>query len=113
MVGVRGFEPPAPAPKKVPPKSERAACVAHRRCAACAERIRTEPAQRRLRCEGSAASTSADQRSDAVKLLKRRGGDLNLGKPSGPDEERVTFEDISADDVNDRTLKGVRASRLA
>lgn len=57
-------------------------------------------------------SSGSTERSDAVKLLKRRVGDLNLGKPSGPDEERVSFDDIAADYINERTLKGVPAPRL-
>ena len=57
-------------------------------------------------------SARSAERTDAVRLLKRRLADLSQGRPSGPDEERVTFEEIAAGYIDDRTLKGVPPARL-
>src|SRR5262249_52166845 len=37
----------------------------------------------------------SSNRNDAVKLLKKRHGEINAGKPVGPDVERTTFEDMA------------------
>lgn len=47
-------------------------------------------------------SARSVERSDAARLLKRRIADLNQGRPSGPDEERVTFDQIAADYIEER-----------
>jgi hypothetical protein len=57
-------------------------------------------------------SSRSTERADAVRLLKQRLADLAQGRPSGADEERVTFAEIAAAYIDDRTLKGVPAARL-
>ena len=47
-----------------------------------------------------------------MRLLKQRLADLAQGRPGGPDEERVTFQEIAAGYVDDRALKGAPAARL-
>src|SRR5262245_4002204 len=49
---------------------------------------------------------------DAIRLLKQRLADLAQGRPSPADEERVTFDQIAAGYIDDRTLKGVPPARL-
>ena len=58
-------------------------------------------------------SSRSTERGEAVRLLKRRLADLHEGRPSGSVEERVTFDQLAADYLSERTLKGVPAPRLA
>ena len=57
-------------------------------------------------------SSRSTERADAVALLRQRLAGLNQGKPGGRAEERVTFEDMAADYLAERTLKNVPAARL-
>src|SRR5205809_690255 len=57
-------------------------------------------------------SVCSTERADAVRLLKQRLADMSQGRPGGPDEERVTFDQIAADYIDERTLKGVPEARL-
>ena len=57
-------------------------------------------------------SARSTERRDAVRLLKQRVADLSQGRPSPADEERVTFDQIAADYIADRTLKNVPQPRL-
>ncbi len=41
-------------------------------------------------------SSHSTKESDAVKLLKRRHGEIAVGKPVGPDIEKTTFENMAA-----------------
>src|SRR5262245_31404109 len=50
-------------------------------------------------------STRSTEGRDAVRLLKQRMAELHQGKPSGPDEQRVMFDQIAADYIDERTLK--------
>ena len=52
------------------------------------------------------------ERGGAVRLLKQRLSDLAQGRPSPADEERVTFDQIAAGYIDDRSLRGVPAARL-
>ena len=56
-------------------------------------------------------SARSTERADATRLLKRRLADLSQGRPSGADEERVTFAQLAADYVEERALKGVPIPR--
>ncbi|HEU4370949.1 MAG TPA: site-specific integrase [Methylomirabilota bacterium] len=58
-------------------------------------------------------SARSTDRADALRLLKQRLADLSQGRPSGADEERVTFDEVAAGYVDERTLKGVPPARLA
>jgi hypothetical protein len=40
-------------------------------------------------------SSRSAQRSDAVKLLRRRLAEMGAGRLVGPDAERTTFEDLA------------------
>lgn len=57
-------------------------------------------------------SARSRERNDAVKLLRRRLADLSQGRPNAHDEDRVTFEEIAAGYLDDRSLKGVPPARL-
>jgi integrase len=57
-------------------------------------------------------SARSAERRDAARLLKQRLADLTQGRPSGPDEDRVTFDQIARDYIEERTLKGVPPARL-
>jgi hypothetical protein len=59
------------------------------------------------------ASSRSTREPDARKLLKKRLGEIGLGKLIGPTEERVTFDDLAADYLQDYALKGERSSRWA
>jgi len=50
--------------------------------------------------------TPFTKESDAWKLLKKRHGEIALGKPVGPDLERTTFEDMAAMVTNDYKANG-------
>ena len=68
----------------------------------------------RYRCRGKQYRESAcsTERAVAVRLLEQRLADVSHGRPSGPTEERVTFDEIAADYVDERALKGVPPARL-
>ena len=51
-------------------------------------------------------SSKSAERAVAVALLKQRLGDLHQGRISGLAEERVTFEDLAADDLQERAIRG-------
>jgi site-specific recombinase XerD len=46
-------------------------------------------------------SSHSTKESDARKLLKKRHGEVGLGKPVGPDIDKTTFEDMATMLVND------------
>jgi hypothetical protein len=55
---------------------------------------------------------SAD-RQDAVRLLGQRLASLTTGKLGGPsEEERLTFEDLAADYIQERTVHGATGACL-
>lgn len=58
-------------------------------------------------------SSGSDREADARRLLKKRLGEIGRGKLVGPIEERVGFEDLAADYLQDYAIKGPRASRWA
>lgn len=51
-------------------------------------------------------SSKSVDRAVALALLKRRVGELSQGRLSGPAEERVTFEELSADYLQERAVRG-------
>src|SRR5574341_2696563 len=51
-------------------------------------------------------SSHSPVRSDAVKLLRRRQGEMAKGRLIGPDAERVAFEDLSAMLLDDYRMNG-------
>ena len=57
-------------------------------------------------------SSQSTKRHDAVRLLKQRLTDLAEGRPGALAEELVTFAEIAAAYMDERTLKGVPAVRL-
>src|SRR5215510_9205869 len=57
--------------------------------------------------------TPFTKESEAWKLLKKRHGELALGKPVGPAVERTTFEDMAAMLVNDYKANGRRSLNRA
>src|SRR5437879_10563563 len=57
-------------------------------------------------------STRSTERADAVSLLRQRLADASQGRPGGPPEERLTFDAMAADYIEERRLKGVPAPRL-
>src|SRR5690242_1587465 len=54
-------------------------------------------------------SSHSTQRSDAVKLLRQRLGEMGLGRLVGPDAERTKFEDIAEMLLADYKLNGRRS----
>lgn len=54
-------------------------------------------------------NSHSTSRVDAVKLLKRRLGEIGRGKLIGPQEERVTFEALVADFIRDYEVRGLRS----
>jgi site-specific recombinase XerD len=54
-------------------------------------------------------SSHSTNESDAWKLLKKRHGEIALGKPVGPDIEKTNFEDMSAMTTNDYRANGRRS----
>ncbi len=58
-------------------------------------------------------SSRSTKESEARKLLKKRLGEMGLGRFLGPTGERVTFDDLAADYLQDYALKGERSSRWA
>jgi len=58
------------------------------------------------------SSHSAD-RQDALRLLRKRLASISAGKPGGPpEEERLTFQDLAADYVQDRVVRGIMGASL-
>jgi integrase len=55
-------------------------------------------------------SSGSTNRADAVKLLKRRLGEMGQGKLPGPDAERVTLGDLGRMLTEDYALKGNRTT---
>jgi hypothetical protein len=51
--------------------------------------------------EAKHESSESDKESDARKLLKRRLGEIVIGRFIGPDAERVTVRELAADYLND------------
>lgn len=58
-------------------------------------------------------SSGSDRKADAQRLLRKRLGEIGRGKLIGPTEERVTFEDLAADYLNDYEIKQRRSLRWA
>ncbi len=57
-------------------------------------------------------SGKSPERAVAVVLLKQRLADLHQGRVSGPDEERVTFEELTADYLQERAVRGADPNGL-
>jgi integrase len=57
-------------------------------------------------------SSYSDKRADAVKLLKKKLGELGAGRPVGPDVDRTTFEDLATIITNDYKANGRKSTRL-
>jgi len=57
-------------------------------------------------------SSKSPDRAVALALLKQRLGDLNQGRVSGPAEERVTFEELAADYLQERAVRGAAGKAL-
>jgi integrase len=58
-------------------------------------------------------SSRSVERDDAVRLLRHRLAALNTGKPGGPsEEERLTFEDLAADYIQEREVHGATGACL-
>lgn len=58
------------------------------------------------------SSRSVD-RDDAVRLLRHRLAGFNQGRPGGPSqEERLTFEDLAADYIQEREVRGITGACL-
>lgn len=55
-------------------------------------------------------SSRSTNETAAVRLLKKRLGEMGRGKLIGPSEERVTFEGMAADLVRDYEITGKRSS---
>jgi hypothetical protein len=55
-------------------------------------------------------SSESTNRADAVRLLKRRIGDAQAGKPVGPQIERTTLDDLLAMVEADYKANGRRSS---
>ena len=58
-------------------------------------------------------STHSTNENDAVKLLKKRFGEIASRRFVGPQEERVMFEDLAAGIERDYTLRGLRSMKVA
>lgn len=58
-------------------------------------------------------SARSAREADARRLLKKRLGEIGRGKLVGPQEERVTFEDVAADYLRDYELRGLRSLKTA
>lgn len=54
-------------------------------------------------------SSGSTRRRDAVKLLRKRQGEMGIGRLVGPDAERTTFEDLAAMLVADYTVNERRS----
>src|SRR6266508_909911 len=58
-------------------------------------------------------STHSVNENDAMKLLKKRFGEIASRRFIGPQEERVMFEDLKKGIVRDYELRGLRSTRAA
>ena len=58
-------------------------------------------------------SSGSTSRTDAVKLLKRRLGEIGRGKLVGPNEERLTYADLEAGYLTDYQVRGLRSAATA
>lgn len=58
----------------------------------------------------STSATGKKGETAAAKLLKKRMGEIGRGRLIGPQEERVTFEDMSADLERDYAMTGKRSA---
>ena len=54
-------------------------------------------------------SSGSPHRADAVRLLRKRLGDVAAGRPTGPDLERTTFEDVATMYLNDYRTNGKKS----
>ena len=57
-------------------------------------------------------STKSSKKIDAKRLLKKREGEIGLGKLPGIYFERVKFEDLKEGFINDYRLKGQKRPRI-
>src|SRR5262245_24367139 len=57
-------------------------------------------------------SSKSPERAVAVALLTQRLNEIHQGRVSGPAEERVTFEELAADYVQERALHVTEPKRL-
>lgn len=58
-------------------------------------------------------SARSTEKQDAVRLLRLRLASLTVGKPGGaPEEDRLTFEDLAADYLQERTVRGITGACL-
>src|SRR5262249_48879031 len=51
-------------------------------------------------------TSGSDKESDARKLLKKRQGEIALGRFIGPEAERVTIRELAEDYLNDYRVNG-------
>jgi integrase len=58
-------------------------------------------------------SSGSTKEADARRLLKKRLGEIGQGKLMGPTEERVTFDALAADYLQEYALRGPRSLRWA
>ncbi len=58
-------------------------------------------------------SAQSEREGDARRLLKKRLGEIGRGRLVGPQEERVTVQDLAADYEREQALRGARAGRWA
>lgn len=56
-------------------------------------------------------SSRSSREADAVKLLRRRQGEMSTGRLVGPDVEKTTFDDLTAMLLTDYALNGRRSQR--
>lgn len=56
-------------------------------------------------------ATHSTKRGDAVKLLQSRLADLRAGRPTGPEIERTTFDDLAAMVRDDYAVNGKRSAK--
>lgn len=54
-------------------------------------------------------SSHSESETDARRLLKKRIGEMGKGRLIGPREEKVTFEELAQDLVNDYRINARRA----
>ncbi len=57
-------------------------------------------------------SSESDRETTAKKLLKKRLGEIGMGKVVGPVEERVTFEELSEDLLRDYQVNKRKAAKI-
>ena len=54
-------------------------------------------------------SSHSEKEADARKLLRRRHGEISLGRFIGPDAEKVTIRELSEDFKNDYRVNGKKS----